>query len=161
MSSVKKYRPSASGLGIIRLVLIAACVAVVILSRRYLSAYPMIMYLVIGIFCAGAFAAGMIILPIVFAKSTYTVSDDEILKVSGMFFISRQYMKTSCIQYITTVTTPLSKLTGMNFIIVNALGGRMIMLFLSKKDALEISATLNRTIRSRREWEKARQEKNG
>lgn len=151
MASIKKYRPSSAGLGVIRIALILASIAVILLSKRYLSAYPIIMYTVIGIFCAAAFAIGMILLPIIFAKSTYSISDEEIQKVSGMFFISRQFMKTSCIQYITTVTTPLSKLTGLNFIIVNALGGRMILLFLSMNDALEISASLNRTIRSNRE----------
>lgn len=146
-SKAKKYRPSPSGLTVIRLLLIIISVAAVIVSKVYLSAYPIIMYSVIGLFCFGSFALGMILLPIVFAKSYYVISDSEIHKTSGMFIITRQYMKADSIQYVTVVTTPLSSLTGLNFVFVNALGGRMIMLFLSKSDALEISAALNEIIR--------------
>lgn len=145
---MKKYRPSASGLIFIRLILLLFCVAVILLSRRYLAFFPLLMYIVMGVFCFVALFAALILLPIIFAKSFYTVTDDEIQKLSGMFFVRRQFMKTSSVQYITTVITPFSSLTGLNFIIINALGGQLILWFLSKKDALEISASLNRGIRS-------------
>lgn len=148
MITMKKYRPSASGLSVIRIILIIACIVVIVLSRRYLSFIPILMYTVMGLFCFVALFAAMILLPIIFAKSYYTVTDEDIQKLSGMFFIRRQYMKMSSVQYITTVITPFSALTGLNFIIVNALGGRLILWFLSKKDVLEISASLNRNIRS-------------
>lgn len=147
---MKKYRPSASGLIFIRILLLLSCVAVIILSRRYLSFLPILMYTVMGVFCFAALFAVMILLPIIFAKSYYTVSNDEIQKLSGMFFVRRQFMKMSSVQYITTVITPFSSLTGLNFIIVNALGGQLILWFLSKKDALDISASLNRSIRMSR-----------
>lgn len=153
---MKKYRPSASGLSVIRIFLFIACIAVIALSRRYLSFIPILMYTVMGVFCAAAFIAAMILLPIIFAKSYYTVSNEEIQKLSGMFFVRRQYMRTGSVQYITTVITPFSALTGLNFIVINALGGRLILWFLSKKDVLEISATLNRSVRSGSSSEKSK-----
>lgn len=147
--TAKKFRPSSRGLTVIRIMLIIICAAAIILSKMYLSAYPIFMYTVIGIFCFSSFAAGMILLPIVFAKSYYVISPTELHKTAGLFFITQEYMKTSSIQYVTVITTPVSSLTGLNFIIVNALGGRMVFLFLSKKDALEMTALINRMIGSR------------
>lgn len=155
---MKKYRPSASGLIFIRLILLLSCVAVIILSRKYLAFFPILMYAVMGVFCFAALFAVMILFPIIFAKSYYTVSSDEIQKLSGMFFVRRQYMKTSSVQYITTVITPFSSLTGLNFIVINALGGQLILWFLSKKDALEISASLNRSIRYGQNASKSREQ---
>lgn len=55
-------------------------------------------------------------------------------------------MRTSAVQYTTTVRTPFSKITGLNFLIFNAMGGKIIWLFLSRKDLDEILKLIERAV---------------
>lgn len=144
---MKKYRPSRVALNVIRIIMLIACVAVIFLSKAYLSDYLILMYSVIGIFCGLCFLFGMILLPIMFSKAEYNISVNDITKTAGFFLITKQYMRTKSIQYVTTITTPFSHFTSINFVIINALGGKIFLPFLTKKDVIEITATLNRAIR--------------
>lgn len=93
----------------------------------------------------------VLVLPFYFHKTRFTVSSKEITAKSGLLLTSRQFMLTSSVKSVTTVMFPLGKLTGMNFIILNALGARLLIPFLNKKDAVEITDIVNNTIRSRGE----------
>ena len=88
-------------------------------------------------------------LPLFFSKTVYYVSILEVSKQSGVIFEAKQLMKVKSVQYITRINTPLSRFTGFNFIKLNALGGSITLLFLSKQDADEISATISAAIRRR------------
>ena len=63
---------------------------------------------------------------------------------------TKQFMLTESVKSVTTVITPLSRFTGMNFIVLNALGSKLLMPFLSKKDAMEITSIINQSIRARK-----------
>ncbi|NLZ47072.1 MAG: hypothetical protein GX896_10325 [Clostridiales bacterium] len=147
---MKKFRPSRYALHFLRISMIGISVLATYLFLRYLSPYQILMYVLIGLFWSMTFLFGVILLPIYFSRTTYNVSQEFVMKNSGMIFTSKQFMRGSSIQYITTSILPLSSATSFNFIIINALGGKMILSFLSKSDALEITATLNRGIEKRR-----------
>ena len=59
----------------------------------------------------------------------------------------KQFMKLSSVRSFTAIVTPLSQATGLNFLIVNSLGSRMVFLFLSRSDVKEISSYLDKALR--------------
>jgi hypothetical protein len=61
----------------------------------------------------------------------------------------RHFMPTSAIKSVTTIITPLGSITGLNFVVLNALGARLLIHFMSRRDAMEISAIVNSSIRNR------------
>jgi membrane protein YdbS with pleckstrin-like domain len=91
----------------------------------------------------------VLVLPFYFHKARYTVSDKEITAKSGLFITSKQFMLTSSVKSVTCILLPLGRLTGMNFIILNALGSRLVIPFLGRRDAEEIANLVNNSIRSR------------
>lgn len=91
----------------------------------------------------------VLVLPFYFFKARYTVSDKEITAKGGMIVTSKQFMLTSAVKSVTSILLPLGRLTGMNFIILNALGSRLVIPFLNRRDAEEIAGLVNSAIRSR------------
>ena len=92
----------------------------------------------------------VLVLPFYFHKAGYTVSDKEITAKGGLIVTSKQFMLTSAVRSVTLILLPLGRLTGMNFIILNALGSRLVIPFLNRRDAEEIAELVNNSIRSRR-----------
>ena len=72
----------------------------------------------------------------------------DVIKYSGFFIKSQQYMKVSSVQYVTKLFTPFSKYTGFNFLKLNALGGDIVLLFLTKADAEAISSVIFSSIKN-------------
>ena len=101
------------------------------------------MWIIIGVCWGAAILYGVFFLPIYFKNTVYNISDSDIRKSTGMIFFSKQYMKLRSIQYISTIITPFSRLTGLNFIIINAWGGRMLFCFLKRDEAMELSSQLD------------------
>ena len=92
----------------------------------------------------------VLVLPFYFHKAGYTVSDKEITAKGGLIVTSKQFMLTSAVRSVTLILLPMGRLTGMNFIILNALGSRLVIPFLNRRDAEEIAELVNNSIRSRR-----------
>lgn len=90
----------------------------------------------------------MIFLPLYFKNTVYHVSKEDVIKYSGFFIKSQQYMKVSSVQYVTKLFTPFSKYTGFNFLKLNALGGDIVLLFLTKADAEAISSVIFSSIKN-------------
>ncbi|MBQ8965155.1 PH domain-containing protein [Ruminococcus sp.] len=91
----------------------------------------------------------VLVLPFYFHKAQYTVSSKEITAKGGLVITSKQFMLTSAVKSVTSILLPLGRLTGMNFIVLNALGSRLVIPFLSRRDAEEIAELVNNSIRSR------------
>lgn len=106
-------------------------------------------FILMPLWIAAAFFS-IFILPIYFVKSFFSVSAGEIFTQTGMVVYTKQFMLSTSVKSVTTIVTPFGKYTGLNFVVLNALGSRLIMPFLTKKDALEITAIINRSIRSRK-----------
>lgn len=146
---MRTYKMNKSALNFIRAVMLVVVLAVTYLSFLYLAAYPIIMWLVIGLFWAVAIMYGCVFLPIYFKSSKYMIGSRQIKKQAGMLFFTKQYLKLESIQYVSSVIFPLSQFTGLNFVTINAFGGRVIFMFLSRNDALEIIDCLETYIRER------------
>lgn len=93
------------------------------------------------------------VFPIYVLVARFEVSSSEVKLRKGFIIISHQFVPTSSVMSVTTVTTPLSVLTGFNFVVLNCPGARSIMPFVTRKQAREISETINEAIRHRLESE--------
>mgnify|MGYP003529668400 CR=1 FL=1 len=148
---MKKYYPSKNSLYILKVILLLLTIFFFFFVKVYLSAYPILMFTAIILFCALFVIIGAFWLPLYFSKTVYYISDFEISKQSGVLFEKKQLMKVKSVQYYTRLLTPLSKFTGFNFLKMNALGGSILLWFLNKDDANEIADTLALAIRARDE----------
>lgn len=146
---MKTYRMNRAALNFIRIAMLVVALAVTYICFLYLSSFPVIMWLVISIFWAVGIMYGCIFLPIYFKSSRYTIGEKEIKKQAGMLFFTKQYIKLESVQYVSSVIFPLSQFTGLNFVTINAFGGRVIFMFLSRNDALEIIDYLDAYVRRR------------
>jgi len=145
---MKKYYLNKTALKILKVMSFFVALLLTVLARIYLSVYPIVMWSAIALFWFLFFSLGLIALPIYFSSTYYCVSSNEISKQSGVFIKSQQLLRVSSIQYITKIYTPFSHFTGLNFIKMNAFGGFMVLMFLSKSDAQEISSTVSFSIRN-------------
>ena len=100
------------------------------------------MWIIAALFC-------LLVLPFYFIRSYFTVSSKEVTAFTALFFTMRHFMPTSAIKSVTTIITPLGSITGLNFVVLNALGARLLIPFMSRRDAMEISAIVNSSIRNR------------
>ena len=108
----------------------------------YLSDLPAIMWTVIGLVTAAGLFAAMVYLPLYFRHTCYYISSEQVIKHSGCFFVRTQTLRRSAIQYTTAISTPFSKITGLNFLMLSAFGGSMLLLFLSKRDFDQLRTAL-------------------
>ena len=108
-----------------------------------------IIWILIGLLVTAYVIFLMIILPLWYRSVSYTLSADEIIIRSGVFFSNTVYVKMSSVQYTTTVSKPLSKYTSFNFLLINAYGGRLVMMFLSHSDMEEIHKKIRTYLSSR------------
>lgn len=148
---MKKYYPYKTALLLLKIVAFVLCVSVSVLARIILSPYRIIMWLVILLFWLAYIIVLYITMPIYFSRTNYFISSQELVKHSGIIFFTRQIMRMDSVQYVSTISTPLSKYTGFNFIIFNALGGRTIFFFLTKKDMLEINSIVSSYLRQKKQ----------
>ncbi len=140
---MKRYVPAKMALHSIRFIMVILAVAVTILSYIFFNNHNIIMWIIIGVCWGAVILYGVFFIPLYFKKTVYNISDTDIRKKTGMVFFSKQYMKVRSIQYVSTIITPFSKLTGLNFIIANAWGGRMVFCFLTRDEAMELSSHLD------------------
>ncbi|MBQ5317763.1 MAG: PH domain-containing protein [Oscillospiraceae bacterium] len=91
----------------------------------------------------------LIILPMWYKSVSYTVAADEIIIRSGVAFKNTTYIKISSIQYTATIKCPFSDKTSFNFLLINAYGGRAMLLFLSSKSLEEINKKIQTYLRER------------
>lgn len=148
---MKKYYPSKNSLYILKVIFLLLAIIFSFLAKVYISAYPILMWIAIILFCAMFVIIGAIWLPLYFSKTVYYVSEFEISKQSGVLFEKKQLMKVKSVQYLTRMLTPLSKFTGFNFLKMNALGGSISLWFLKKDDANQIAGILSAAIKARDE----------
>ena len=103
-------------------------------------AAALVIFYVIGLF---------FILPLWLRSICYILAPDEIILNYGLFFKRTFYIKISAIQYITVVKIPCFENININNILINAYGGRVVMMLLSAKDVEEIYRKIQHYIRQR------------
>ena len=80
----------------------------------------------------------IILLPMWYRSFKYVVNEKEIVSCSGIFSRTFRIMKLSAVQHVSRISMPFSNITCFNFVSVNALGGRLVFMFLSNKDCTEL-----------------------
>ena len=135
---MKKYYADKTCLNVLRVLVLVVTGSLIVLDYYFLYFIPILMWSLIGLFGLAYLLIGIIWLPLYFARASYIVSSQEVIRNTGFFFRIRQTMKVSAIQYVTLIITPFSSVTGFNFVIINALGGNLLLFYLSKTDAEEI-----------------------
>lgn len=129
-----QYKPCRKCLGVLTLMIILVTLTLIALSSYFFSFIPMFMKILNIIFIAAALFLTLIYLPVYFKNLCYYVSDEKITKTSGFFFVKTQTIMLDSIQYTTSVTTMFSEKTGLNFFLLYAYGGIMIVTFLNDND---------------------------
>lgn len=141
--TMKRYVPAKKALHSLRFIMTALAIAITAISYIFLNSHNIIMWIIISVCWGMVILYGIFFLPIYFRNTAYNISDSDLRKKTGMVFFSKQFMKMRSIQYISTIITPFSRFTGLNFIIVNAWGGKMVFCFLNRDEALDISSYLD------------------
>lgn len=147
--AMRKYKPSKRPLVLIYILLFLILLVIkyaLNLVSRFIPFSDN--YIVFPLWIAAAMFAVMV-LPFYFHKAYFVVTSKEVTLYGGLIITTKQFMPTSAVKSVTTVITPLSSVTGLNFIVLNSLGARVIIPFLTKKDAIEITAAINCSIRAR------------
>lgn len=139
---MKHYYADKTCLKTLRIITILLTVILIAVTNYFLSFIPIIMLILSAVFFAAGFFTSLIYLPIYFKNMKYYVSNEKIIKISGFYFIKKQAIRIDKIQYITTISTPFSKRTGLNFIFLYVYGGMMPVMFISDHDFSEITYNL-------------------
>ena len=101
----------------------------------------------IFIMIAGLIAGLMI--PGYFGKSHLSVSERDIVCIKGTVTDRKVYLPMEAVKSVTMVVTPFGSKTGLNLIVFNAMGARLIVWFLDKEDCVDIYGFVNEVIMSR------------
>ncbi|MBS6314409.1 MULTISPECIES: PH domain-containing protein [Porcipelethomonas] len=139
---MKHYYADKTCLNILKILILSVTFILLAVTVYFLSFIPIVMILLCIIFLAAGFFTAIIYLPIYFKNLNYYVSNDRIIKESGFYFKKKQIIRIDKIQFTTSVSTPFSKLTGLNFIVLYAYGGMMTVMFLSDHDFAEFNYNL-------------------
>ena len=119
-------------------IMITALAVVIIAAVRYFIPIDKIVFYSTLIVILTACVEMFVHLPMYFNSISYTATDTEVMKSSGVFFKVHQSIRYTSIQYTTVVSSPFSQYTGFNFIIFFVYGGQLRLLFLKQSDAKEI-----------------------
>lgn len=169
---MKKYYADRNSLNILRVLSLILLIVIgivlkyvlYILQKRYPDYFAIegntvaevIIWSIMILFTAVYILYILILLPLWYNNARYYVTDKDIIARTGVLVKNVQYMKLSAVQYTTKISAPLGRHTGFNFIMFNGYGGRMMFIFLSQKDADEITKTVRRSIVKREAEKKAK-----
>ena len=134
---MKNYLPDKNCLFTLRIAIIFISLILIVAVNYFITVKVLVM-LIDTIIGAGAFFIMFAYLPLFIKSMHYTVTDNEIIKSSGVMIKVYQSVHYSSIQYVSVVTTPFSQYTGLNFILCFVYGGRLSLLCLNHNDAKEI-----------------------
>lgn len=136
---MRHYRPYRRGLTVLRILLLIISSALIITVNYFVPSRDAAIVADILI-AAVVLAAILVYLPLYFASLKYTVTDTEIISDSGVIIHLHQSVKINSVQYTAVISSPFSRATGLNFLILFVYGGQMNLMFLKYEDMLEIAA---------------------
>ena len=134
---MKIYYPDRRSLTVLRVAVTAVALILIAAAKIFIKIYVLMLVLSI-FFAAAAVAVIAVYLPLYFSNLSYHADENGIKKCTGVFLKKSQAIKYSSVQYSTTVQTPFSRMTGLNFLVFYVYGGTFTMLFLRYNDMQEI-----------------------
>lgn len=135
----KKYRPDPHAKYVLQLICLPLALILIAAIRYVLMIVPA--HIVNGIcllLLLAALICIFILLPLWFRNTSYTITEQDIISVTGIFIHREKRMRLRALQCSTIIQTPFCQYTGMIFLPLHAYGGTMLLLFLKKKDAAEL-----------------------
>lgn len=157
----KKFRSDKKGIHLLSLAaLILTVIVLVVLEvlRRYLTdKFPEylpnteqtlpqeVVAALMVIFAALYVIFIVIILPLWYRTIKYELTDACLITDTGLFSHTHRVMKLSAVQHASRISIPIPKRSGFNFISVNAMGGTILLMFLSDTDCAEVLEILRRS----------------
>ena len=142
-------KPAKKSLVFVFILMIGVAVGFTYLANYFKSFLGVATEIITGVVWLVTAVFLLVIMPLYFKHTRITVTDKELSKYTFMFTYKYQYMSIDAVRSVTTCITPLGNLTGLNCIIVNALGARLLLFCLNKNDCMRITKFLNDIISSR------------
>lgn len=142
-------KPAKKSLVFMFVLMISVVFALTYLANYFLNFLGVATEIIIGVVWFAVAVFLLVIMPLYFKHTRITVTDKEISKYTFMFTYKYQYMSMDSVTSVTACITPLGNLTGLNCIIVNALGARLLLLCLNKDDCMKITKFFNDIISTR------------
>lgn len=139
---MKHYYADKTCLNKLKALVLSFTLILIAVNVYFLSFIPIVMIPLCIIFAVSGIFTALIYLPVYFRNLNYYVSDERIIKESGFYFRKKQIIRISKIQFTTSVSTPFSRFSGFNFIVLYAYGGMMTVMFLSDRDFAELDYNL-------------------
>ena len=139
MDTPKKYRPDPHAKYTLQL-LSLPLILILIAAIRYVLAFrpTNIVNSICLLFLLISFLCIFILLPLWFRNTSYTITEQDIISVTGIFIHREKRMRLRALQCSTIIQMPFCQYTGMIFLPLHAYGGTMLLLFLKKQDAAEL-----------------------
>lgn len=135
--NMKNFKPEKNALTTLRIIIILISVLLIAVVRIYIPVDAIVKIFAVAVLTADIFMI-FIYLPVYFSSLSYEMTDEKIIRHSGVFMRSHQSVRYSTVQYSVVVSTPFSHVTGLNFVILFVYGGSLRLVFLHKDDAMEI-----------------------
>ena len=142
-------KPAKKSLVFMFVLMISVAFALTYLANYFLNFLGVATEIIIGVVWFAVAVFLLVIMPLYFKHTRITVTDKEISKYTFMFTYKYQYMSMDSVTSVTACITPLGNLTGLNCIIVNALGARLLLLCLNKDDCMKTTKFFNDIISKR------------
>ncbi|MDE5570261.1 MAG: PH domain-containing protein [Ruminococcus sp.] len=134
---MNNFKPERNALTTLRIFILLISVVLVGVVRIYIPIDIIVIMFAVFVILIDIFMI-LVYLPMYFSSLSYEMTDEKIIRHSGVFMKVHQSVRYSTVQYSTVVSTPFSDKTGMNFVILFVYGGSLRLLFLNKDDAMEI-----------------------
>lgn len=131
------FKPEKNAITILRILIMVISVILVILIKIYIPFSMAVIISGVAVCMIDIFII-FFYMPMYFSRLSYEMNDEKITKHSGVFLKSHQSVRYSTVQYTAVITTPFSKYTGLNFVILFVYGGSLRLMFLSHDNAMEI-----------------------
>ena len=145
---LKKYLPAKRAMLTLYIIMALIGLFMNVLIYRYITMLPPEL---LSIISQAAWililAVSMIIIPHYFLRAKVVITQTEVAAAAGYFSYRTDYMPINAIKSVSVIITPLGSLTGLNFVVINALGARVLISCLRKNDAVEIAETINKRLR--------------
>ena len=132
---MKKILPDKNACGYAMLFVVIVSAFFIFAIRLFVLYFTRISAIIIS---AVAVVLDCVYIPLYFRNLRYETDGERITKYSGVVFHTSKTAEFSAVRYITSATTPFSQHTGLNFAVLFMYGGRLTLMFLSKKDMQEI-----------------------
>lgn len=134
---MNNFKPERNALTTLRILILLISAVLVGVVRIYVPIDIIVIIFAVFVILTDIFMI-FVYLPIYFSSLSYEMTDEKIIRHSGVFMKVHQSVRYSTVQYSTVVNTPFSDKTGMNFVILFVYGGSLRLLFLNKDNAMEI-----------------------